>query len=620
MGKIYCGDLRWLKTFLLSVVLGMGSLTCIGCGSQRESRARPTAPAPTYTGPRFLHGTIGSMARLRGYEPQLVSGYGLIVNLNGTGSSEVPAYLRQWMLNEMRKRGVGSASLGTRKLTPEKVLASRNTSVVVVQGLIPPGGTKGTRFDVLVSCLPQTQTTSLQGGRLWSVDLSLGGSDPSMRFSQKLGVASGPTYINPFDDRTPTQQRLDIQRQAVVLSGGVATSNREVELTLNQHSWQRSRLIADRINERFPKAPSDHLNTAIAIDDTRITINVPGRYTGRSENLLALISHLYLQGSAGFSQQQAQRLADMLVAQPRYQRDVALAWVAMGKTVLLVTRQYYGHATQEVSMAALEAGARLEDETVTPYLDDLAQSPESELRKRVAELLVHLPRSLRGTRTLHRLLDDADVPVRLQAYESLAAMNDPIIRRQAIDAVDPQRFKFVLDLVPSQRPLVYVAQRGMPRLVIFTPRLGFESPFLSTLWENRLMLRSQGPGKRVKVFYQSPGRIEGSTMEIEPTVAQLVYLLGHQPTMGQPARGLDLTFGQVAGAVYRLSQDGAIAGETHLQINPLPAAIARTQQETGTQPRPETGGRVTSNRQNDTAPEEREPDRPMVGDLGIPGF
>ena len=98
------------------------------------------------------------------------------------------------------------------------------------------------------------------------------------------------------------------------------------------------------------------------------------------------------------------------------------------------------------------------------------------------------------------------------------------------------------------------------------------------------------------------------------------YLLAHQPTIGQPAHGLDLTFGQVAGAVYRLCQEGVIAGEAHLQINPLAAAIARAQEDSGTGPRPETGGRVMGANQGKTVPADQASDPPMVGDLGVPGF
>lgn len=553
-------------------------VTIMATGACSQKQPRPAPPPPTYTGPAYLHGSVGSMTRLLGDQPLIVGGYGLVVNLNATGSSEVPAYLRQWLINEMRKKGVGSASVGGGTLSPEQMLASHHTTVVAVQGLVPPGATNGMRFDVWVTCLPQTQTTSLEGGRLWSTDLSIGGTSPSMRFSRKLAVAAGPTYINPLGPDTPDEGQLTLKRQAVVLSGGVVTTSRPLDLVLNQPSWQRSRLIADRINERFPKAPSDRYHTAVATDDSRIRLHVPARYAGRSQQLLELMAHLFVQRAPGFEQAKAQQLADLLTAQPRYASNVALAWVAMGRTVLPVMRQLYEHPHQDVRLTALEAGARLKDEAVTDPLGRLAQLDAPPVRRRVAKTLSHLPQSLRAARILHTLLDDEDRLVRIEAYESLAAINDPLIIRTAIDGPDPQTFKFVLDLIPAQKPLIYVAQSRWPRLVIFDPALGFRSPFLAKLWDNRLMLRSSAPDQALAVFFQKPGQVEGQTHDIKPTVADLVYLLAHRPSVASPAEGLDLSFGQVVGVMHHLCENGYIPSNMHLQINPLAAAIAQTAQ------------------------------------------
>ena len=96
----------------------------------------------------------------------------------------------------------GSTAGGTTGIlaaTPEQVLASGTAAVVAIEGFIPPGAVRGTRFDVLVSSLPQTDTTSLEGGMLWTADLAQDGTNPENRFSRKLAAASGRIYLNPFD-------------------------------------------------------------------------------------------------------------------------------------------------------------------------------------------------------------------------------------------------------------------------------------------------------------------------------------------------------------------------------------------------------------------------------------
>jgi len=558
----------------------------IGCSNKPVAAPPLAAPPPTYTGPAFLHGTVGSLTQLRGYKPLLVSGYGLVVNLQATGSSDVPAYLKQWLINEMRKKGLGSARLGMPEMAPTNVLASSNTAVVIVQGLIPPGATKGTRFDVLVSALPQTQTTSLQAGQLWTTDLARNGADTQMRFSRQLAQAAGAMYINPFDDKTPTQRQWELQRQAVVLSGGVATADRTLELILNQPSWQRSRLIADRINERFSKDPSDRYDTAVPTTDAMIKLHIPARYASRVDAFLNLISHLYLQRAPNFETQQAQRLAELLLAQPDYRDAIVPAWVTLGKTILPVIRRLYDHPRSPVQLAALNAGTQLQDEAATIHLAKLAQHTDPNLRRQAALFLINLPRSIRGARTLHLLLDDDDQSVRIQAYESLAAINDPIIHRLIIG--NKPDLKFVLDLVPAKQPLVYITQTLAPRLVIFNHTLKFNAPFLARMWDNRLMLRSSAEDQPVEVFYQPYGQVQGQSESIEPTVASLAIYLAHKPTMQQPHNGLNLSYSHVVNAVHRLKQQAVVDAPMHVQLNPLAQAIAQAQQSATDLSRPET--------------------------------
>ena len=586
----------------------LGALLLPGCSAKLLETPGPSTPPPVYTGPRFLHGTVGSMTRLRGAQPLMASGYGLVVNLRGTGSAEVPAFLRQWMINQMRKRGVGSARLGTQWMTPEQVLSSPNTAVVLVQGLIPPGATKGTQFDVLVSALPQTQTTSLEGGQLWTVDLSQYGADPSMRFSRNLAQAKGTLFLDPFTPQITDTADQRLVRQGVVLSGGTASVARKLELILNQASWQRSRLIADRINERFPKAPTDSRNTAVPVNDSLIELYPPARFARRVDQLLELIAHLYTQRGPNFEAVQAQRLADLLVADQRQASVAVLAWQAMGKTVLPVIRPYYDHPIMTVRLAALDAGARLEDEVTTDHLLRIAELPDLVVRRRAAQMLVHLPRSLRGARTLHMLLDDPDRAVRIEAYEALAAIHDPIIRRVSIGKDD--RFKFALDVVPATRPMIYITQTRLPRVVLFDPNARFETPFVARLWDNRLMLRASDPQGPMAVFYQPEGEVEGSTYDVEATVLDLVMFLAHRPTIENPTDGLDFSYSEVTHVLHQLWEQGFVRAEADLQINPLAAAIAKNQEIRPNQPRPATARKELFSSSRDDASADAESDRP----------
>lgn len=576
---------------LLALALSLSA----GC-TKDVKPAPPPTPAPTFTGPAFLQGTIGSLCTVRGMEPQLVSGWGLVVGLPGSGSTQVPAFLRQWMLTEMRRGGVGSVQ--TRDLlnaTPEQILASGTAAVVAVEGFIPPGAPRGTRFDVLVSALPQTDTTSLEGGLLWMTNLSLGGANEQLKFTRKLAVARGPMYLNPFDaDTRPVAAADDIytpgRRQAVVLSGGAVVDDRKIELILNQLSWIRSRLISDRINERFQRdAAVDRDETAVAKTNQVIEVNIPARFARRPEFLINLIGHLFLQRGAEFEPQKAQELADLLRVEPRYAADVVVTWQTLGKLSLGVIRQYYADEHPHLRLAALEAGARLGDMRVVEGIDRLTRSDDPAIRKQAVAMLSYLPSSEKAPAIVSRLFDDSDRAVRIAAYETAVDIDHPGLHRtQMGEGVD---FKFFLDLVPAQEPLIYFTQKEEPRLVIFNPMLGFNTSGVMKVWENHLMIRPGANDRQAaSVFYQAPGQTSGKTVEIAPTVANLVFLLAHSPTKRNPADGFNLSYSQVINAIFTLGKEGNITAPLEVQLNPLAKAIARARQDGGIGPRPDTAG------------------------------
>lgn len=469
--------------------LALAALVLPGCGSRRLE-TKPAAPAgPIYTGPTYLRGTVASLGTLRNSGSIPVSGFGLVVGLDGTGHRGAPIYVRQQMLNEMRKRGVGSIKMrDILPLTPAQVLDSTDTAVVMVEGLIPRGATAGTRFDLLVTALDGTQTTSLAGGTLYTTDLAIGGADPANRYSHPLAAGSGPIYMNPFGAGVEAEDLEGFRRQAIIVAGGRVTKDRKIEIVLNQPSWQRARLVEDRINERFPMLAGDRAHkTANATSNQLIEIEIPSRYADRPDELLALISNFYVNNSAGFEEMQGRRLYQELQRDPEKAADVTLAWKALGKTVIPVLREGYEDARHDIRMAALEAGAYLKDERASKFLLELAGHDDPAVRAQVAESLVHLPRSMRGGRALKQLLDDEETSVRVTAYESLARIGDPIVERMAVQ--NEAGVKFVIDRVPSQRPLVYVTYYQFPRIVIFDQNLGFDETDVARLWNNRLMIR-----------------------------------------------------------------------------------------------------------------------------------
>ncbi len=576
---------------MVTAVLAMGALIGgAGCESTPAPNRAIAASAPVFTGESYLHGSVGSLCSLRQFEPLLVSGFGVVVLPpgTGTGSADVPSHMRQWLINEMRRKGLGQYNLGTEELTPRKLLATRDVAVVRVEGLIPPGATVGTTFHLLVTALENTQTTSLEGGTLWTTDLAAGGDNLSTQFRRPLAEGKGAVFISPFDDRATDEQKLEFRRQAVVLAGGVVSKDRQIELVLNQPSWARSRLIADRINERFPhQKASEFFNTAEAKTDALVRLNVPSRFANDPSKLIKLISHLYLDRASGMEDRRAKMLGDVLTRRKEQAADVCEAWQSLGKLALPVIREYYRHELAYVRMTSLEAGAWLQDELAAGELASMALSEQPQDRRRSAELLGRLVKSTRAARALHSLVDDPDRSVRIAAYEALAEMGDLAVDRRPIG--DRDGFKFFLDVVRAKEPLIYISQREVPRLVVFSPNTGFKEYVNAALWEGRLRLRGGTGAEPINVFFQPAQDAKGKVQQIAPTVANFALVMAHRPTAALPVEGFDLSYSSVVNALFNLKQSGDVLAEMEVVKNPLAEAIEQMRNRRETELRPEVG-------------------------------
>jgi hypothetical protein len=98
---------------------------------------------------------VGDFAIPYNMHPLQVEAVGLVGALPGTGSDPAPGGQRSVLVAEMQTRGVK---------TPSVVLASKNTSLVLVRAYLRPGIQKGDTFDVELRTPSRSETTSLRGG------------------------------------------------------------------------------------------------------------------------------------------------------------------------------------------------------------------------------------------------------------------------------------------------------------------------------------------------------------------------------------------------------------------------------------------------------------------------
>jgi len=568
---------------LIVLLLATLALALAACEQAPRERARAVQPDVVVRDvPAVLAGTVGAQTTFRGSEGLLVSGYGLVVGLDGTGDRDIPGPVRAFMEREMTLQGVGQAVHGMGDVTPSELLSSPSTAVVIVRGVIPPGAVAGQRFDVQVQTVPGSSATSLEGGRLWTTELFEGIVVPGGPVTPTMGRARGDLFINPFAD--PAKQETDaiVRTEGRILNGGVVVTPRDLILALDNPSHARARSIVSAINAKWPEGDGRE-TTARGVNEETILIRVPARFADRAEEFVQLLTHLRV--DQGFGQMWAQRYARTLRNEPYLAEPMSWSLQALGEIALPPLRDLYDFPEPAPRLAALRAGAALGDALVTPHLKEIAEAGDPAIRLQAIALLGGLGPNPRINTALRELLSDEQADVRIAAYEALADRGDPLLRRRYVDD------KFVLDVAPSRHPMIYVSQQRQPRIVIFGDNLAVAQPVLATGWDERLMLAAESDAGPVRLYYRDPSTGRASTIDnLAPDAATLIQTLAHEPTPENPRPGFDLSYSEVVGALHELWSARAFAAADFVaEQDILAAELIRSLRPLAIEDRPETG-------------------------------
>jgi hypothetical protein len=605
--------LAWISAALAAV----GLLAC----SADPPKAKAVQPVVKNT-PQLLRGTVGAEVDFVGIEPVLVSGLGLVVGLKGTGGESLADNVAATMEREMGLRGIGKYNEdGTAfaAKSPREVLRDKNVAVVLVQASIPPGAPANSPFDVYVTAM---NATSLEGGTLFTTDLVLG---PAPTFgavqAHKIATAKGPIFVNPFAEPgketagvTPTSGR--------VLEGGQVTNPLKIEMVLNNSSFSRARAIVSAINSRFPSGPGDPVTTARGRsgpdlksgEGGSIELHVPTRYRKEPAEFLALIRHLQI--DQGFPEQWARRYVEGMKTDPSLGEDISWCLEAIGPKAVPFVRELYDYPELVPRLAALKAGARLDDAYAVPYLTDVTKTAGGGVRTQAIKYLGLINGGSRVDEALRTLLSENELDVRVAAYEALASRAErmQLARYEEIQQGNPDaprlspthlqvlasrsfgmtiqgierspvEDKFLLDVVPFGEPLIYITQQGQPRVVLFgdPAKGGFDliRPMVTTAWSDRLMMTTDSTGDQVHIRYQQAGTDRAITQTCKATLPHLIQVMAHDVTPDDPRPGLNMTYSEVVGALSAIQEDrgtrAAFATETDRLMSQLAAARSSRQ-------------------------------------------
>ena len=220
---------------------------------------------------------IKDVSHVEGVRENQLVGYGLVVGLDGTGDGSSSRFTVQSLAAFLRRNGV-TLDISTVKMD--------YVSAVIVTASLPPFARPGSRLDVTVSSIGDTE--SLQGGTLIMTPLK--GPD-----GQVYAVAQGSISVGGFEAGSSGTSVATNFVTAGKIPGGALIETApptplenqgELTLVLENPDFTTAHRVAQVINANFSEG------TAKASDNTGIIVRVPAEYASRVPDFMAAIERL----------------------------------------------------------------------------------------------------------------------------------------------------------------------------------------------------------------------------------------------------------------------------------------------------------------------------------------
>ncbi len=530
--------MKTVWAFGLSAVLFLG-----GCSVWNPLSVRSQSP-DTDESPTPSTRLVGDLAVPYGTHSIVVEAVGFVSGLKDTGCDPEPSPQRSLILQEMQRRGVES---------PNALLASPSTTIVMVRGALRPGIQKGDRFDLEVRTMDRSETTSLRGGTLWTTELKQMALMPDNRIhgGHILATGKGDILVDPA---TGSEANKVLQCRGRILSGGFAHQSRPLMLVLKpeDQSVRNSARIQDVINRRFHIFDGGNkVGVAKAKTDETIELLMHPRYFDNVDRYLRVIRSLPMRET---ERELSQRLVvlEKQLLDPISSSRAALQLEAIGNRGVETLRKGLNSSDPEVRFYSAEALAYLDQSGVA---EALAQAAAKEPAFRVFALAaLSAMEDYDSQDQLHALLDSASVETRYGAFRALTARRspDPVVRGQNM------KNQFTLHVLPtSGTPMVHVARSRRPEIVLFGQNQLLNLP-LSIDAGNEIMINSSPEGQVILAKYTvgEPDQRRTVSPRIEEVIGAIVDLGGGYPDVVQ--------------ALQEAKATGSLAGR--LEVDALPEA------------------------------------------------
>ncbi|MBN2180700.1 MAG: flagellar basal body P-ring protein FlgI [Sedimentisphaerales bacterium] len=480
--------------------------------------------------------------------PEAVSieGYGLVGGLKGTGSMECPSQIRNYLIRYMMKE-VPNNTLST----ADKLLDSTDTAVVLIEAVMPVIDAKDRYFDVVVSALPGTQTTSLEGGWLFPAEMKIKGSFGIT--TDVLADVEGPVFTDKIDTRN-----ID-KRTGYILGGGKCLTEYKVGLVLKKPDFELTNDIRNRLNGRFGR------DVARAVLRGRIEVTVPAKYQEQKGKFISIIREMYLYDTPEANRARIDMLIRQLAISPESD-EIENALEAIGNGSLAGLVSLLNESDERVRLRAARCMLSLGNNTGLQTLRQIALDRRSAYRLQALDALVTNAGSEAASSVARAMLGDEDMNIRIAAYEQLRKLDDFAVTSEIID-----RSFFLEQIGRSERKTIFVTRSGQPRIVLFGAPIYCNRDIFVQSPDGQLTINAAAGQENVLLIRSHPKRTGVITQ------AKSSYDLGdivrtfcmESVTEGRTGRGgLGVSYAEIIALLKKMSDKGAINAEFH--AGPLP--------------------------------------------------
>lgn len=207
---------------------------------------------------------VKDLARVEGVRANMLTGYGIVVGLAGSGDSPRSLATQQSVVNALLDFGIS---------LDHNDMSTRNVAAVVLTAELPPFASAGSRIDVVVSSLGDAR--SLVGGTLLLAPLRAANGQIFALSQGQISVGGFKFDLNGnlVQKNHPTVGTIPNGAIIEVEPGvNLMTEDRQVRLVLHESDFTTTNRLVDSINDAFGS------RLAKPVHAGRVRIAVPSDY------------------------------------------------------------------------------------------------------------------------------------------------------------------------------------------------------------------------------------------------------------------------------------------------------------------------------------------------------